>query len=118
MVSQIDPLLMRELIALGDRLTEDRLYEIAVSEIEKNEFDGVAKALALEEAEGDEKKGRAFYAKHRVRRIRDILTQEALVAAQEQQVQDEDARERQEWSRGIVAIVVLVCVLVGIALFT
>ena len=60
MVQEIDPALMSELIALSNRVTEDRLYEIAVEEIERNEFDGVAKALALEEAEGDEKKAEHF----------------------------------------------------------
>ena len=84
MAKGIDPTLMAELIALGDRVTEDRLYEIAIEEIERNQFDGVAKALALEEAEGDEKKSRAFYTKHRVRRIRDALTQQAVVVAQEE----------------------------------
>ena len=44
----IDGDLFKELIALGDRLTEDRLYEITVQEVEKYIFDGVAKAKALE----------------------------------------------------------------------
>ena len=57
---KIDPDLLNELIKLGDRLSEDRLYEIAVSEVEDNQFDGVAKAKALEEAEGDQNKARAF----------------------------------------------------------
>ena len=75
---------MSELIALGDRVTEDRLYEIAVDEVERNELDKVAMALALEEAEGDEKKSRAFYTKHRVRRIKDAIAQQAVMAAQEE----------------------------------
>ena len=36
---EIDEELLKELIALGDRLTEDRLYEIAVQEVEENIFD-------------------------------------------------------------------------------
>ena len=84
MAKGIDPNLMSELIALGDRVTEDRLYEIAVDEVERNELDKVAMALALEEAEGDEKKSRAFYTKHRVRRIKDAIAQQAVTAAQEE----------------------------------
>ena len=84
MAKGIDPNLMSELIALGDRVTEDRLYEIAVDEVERNELDKVAMALALEEAEGDEKKSRAFYTKHRVRRIKDAIAQQAVMAAQEE----------------------------------
>ena len=84
MAKGIDPNLMSELIALGDRVTEDRLYEIAVDEVERNELDKVAMALALEEAEGDEKKSRAFYTKHRVRRIKYAIAQQAVMAAQEE----------------------------------
>jgi hypothetical protein len=69
-----------ELAKLDDRLLEDRLYEIAVEEIERGEFDGVAKARAFEEAEGDDKKSRAYYVKHRVRRIRDLITAAAIEA--------------------------------------
>lgn len=79
----IDEELLKELIALGDRLTEDRRYEIAVQEVEENIFDSVARVRALEEAEGDEKKARAFYAKHRVRRIRDKISEQALIAEAE-----------------------------------
>ena len=50
------------------------MYEIAVDEIENDNFDKVAQALAFEEAEGDEKKARAFYTKHRVRRIKDEIS--------------------------------------------
>jgi hypothetical protein len=85
MPAKIDPDLLNELLDLGDRLSEDRLYEVVVQEIEVNDFDAVAKARALEEAEGDGNKARAFYTKHRVRRIRDILAQQAFVAEQEAQ---------------------------------
>ena len=62
-----------ELSKLTERLVEDRFYELALSEIEENSFDTVAKAKAFEEAEGEEKKSRAFYVKHRVRRMKDEL---------------------------------------------
>ena len=94
MAKGIDPNLMAELIALGDRVTEDRLYEIAVDEVERNELDKVAMALALEEAEGDEKKSRAFYTKHRVRRIKDAVSQQAVVVAQEKLRTEELENER------------------------
>ena len=56
MPDKIDATILKELIDLGDRLTEDRLREIVIAEIESNEMDGVAQAYALEEADGDEKK--------------------------------------------------------------
>ena len=46
-------------------------------------MDGVAEAYALEEAEGDEKKARAYYTKHRVRRIRDLIAEESIRTASE-----------------------------------
>ena len=102
---KIDPDLLNELIKLGDRLSEDRLYEIAVSEVEDNQFDGVAKAKALEEAEGDQNKARAFYTKHRVRRIRDLIAEQALMAeasrvqAEEERVKAEEERVQAEKQR-------------------
>jgi hypothetical protein len=70
----MDRKILKELSELNNRLAEDRMYEIAVDEIENNDFDKVAQAIAFEEAEGDEKKARAFYTKHRVRRIKDEIT--------------------------------------------
>ena len=96
MAKGIDPNLMSELIALGDRVTEDRLYEIAVDEVERNELDKVAMALSLEEAEGDQKKSRAFYTKHRVRRIKDAIAQQAVMAAQEELEAAERVRAEKE----------------------
>ena len=83
MTDKIDPTILKELIDLGDRLTEDRLREIVITEIESNEMDGVAQAYALEEADGDEKKARAYYTKHRVRRIRDLIAEESIRTASE-----------------------------------
>ena len=56
--------LLKELIALGDQLTEDRLYEIAVQEVEENIFDGVAQAKALEAAKGRRKKRHALFTRN------------------------------------------------------
>ena len=95
MLINIDEELLKELIALGDRLTEDRLYEIVVQELEQNIFDSVAQAKALEEAEGDEKKARAFYTKHRVRRIRDLISSIAVV----KRAQEEEDRLQAEKKR-------------------
>ena len=75
--------LLQELAELSDRRTEDRMDEIALSEIKNNELDPVAQAKAFEEAEGDPIKSRAFYTKLRVRRVRDELnafTAELVIA--------------------------------------
>ena len=52
---------LTELIDLGERRSEDRLYEVVIDGIERDELDSVAKAKALEEAEGGQNKARAFY---------------------------------------------------------
>lgn len=85
MSDEIDPAIILELLALSERAQEDRLYEMAINEIELNELDKVAMAFAFEEAEGNSKKSRAFYPKHRVRRIRDALIQ-AAINLEEQEV--------------------------------
>ena len=95
MTDKIDPTILKELIDLGDRLTEDRLREIVIAELEGNEMDGVAQAYALEEADGDEKKARAYYTKHRVRRIRDIIAQESIIAEEERAEAEERAKQKQ-----------------------
>ena len=95
MTDKIHPTILKELIDLGDRLTEDRLREIVIAEIESNEMDGVAQAYALEEADGDEKKARAYYTKHRVRRIRDLITQESILAEEERAEEEERAKQKQ-----------------------
>lgn len=76
----MDKKILEELMALDARLQEDRLYEIALSELDTQSFDPVAKAKAFEEAEGDAQKAKAFYIKHRVRRIRDQLVAEGVEA--------------------------------------
>ena len=95
MTDKIDPTILIELIELGDRLTEDRLREIVVAEIERNEMDSVAQAYAFEEADGDEKKARAYYTKHRVRRIRDLIAEEGIRAAEERAEAEEKAKQKQ-----------------------
>ena len=91
MAEKIDPAILK-LIELGDRLTEDQLREIVMAEIERNEMDSVAQSYALQEADGDEKKARAYYTKHRVRRIEDMIAQESIRRKQEK----EDAEEREK----------------------
>jgi len=90
----MDKKILKELSELNNRLAEDRMYEIAVDEIENNDFDKVAQAIAFEEAEGDEKKARAFYTKHRVRRIKDEITYfvTELAAHIEAEAKKEDQR--------------------------
>ena len=80
------------------RRREDRLYEIVFLEVERNEFDGVAKALAFEEAEGDEKKARAYYTKHRVRRLRDDLIEQSIIAEGKNQLQRASLNEAKKIS--------------------
>ena len=99
MTDKIHPTILKELIDLGDRLTEDRLREIVIAEIESNEMDGVAQAYALEEADGDEKKARAYYTKHRVRRIRDLIAEEIIIAEE----QRAEAAKRAKAAAGAMA---------------
>ena len=75
---KVNQVRLQELIKLGDRLSEDVLYEVAVNEVESDQFDKVAQSKALEEAQGDHQKARAFYIKQRVRRIRGELDNELL----------------------------------------
>lgn len=96
MTDKIDPAILKELIELGDRLTEDRLREIVIAEIERNEMDSVAQSHAFQEADGDEKKARAYYTKHRVRRIEDMIAQESIRHEQEIAAAEEKEKERIE----------------------
>lgn len=97
-----------ELASMSERVFEDRLYEIAIDEIQNNEMDPVSEARAFEEAEGNKEKARAFYTKHRVRRLRDHLLQEIDSAKRyhdeemrRRKIQEqEEARER-EWLRNM-----------------
>ena len=68
---------------LSDRLAEDRLYEVVADEIDRSELDPVSKLRALEESKGDERLAKAIYAKHRVRRLKDLAAEYALIQAAE-----------------------------------
>ena len=87
--------LLEELRNLSERLAEDRIYEEVLTEIELNNFDAVAKARALEEAEGHEQKARALYIKHRVRRIND-LSAEYSIWLEQQRASEEEAKKRRD----------------------
>ena len=93
MAEKIDPAILK-LIELGDRLTEDQLREIVMAEIERNEMDSVAQSYALQEADGDEKKARAYYTKHRVRRLKDMIAQESI--RNEKEKADAEEKEKKE----------------------
>jgi len=60
------------------RLEEDALYSAVLDEISRGEFDLIAQARSLEEAEGERERARALYIRHRIRRIRDIFELEQL----------------------------------------
>ena len=118
-----------ELSKLTERLVEDRFYELALSEIEENSFDTVAKAKAFEEAEGEEKKSRAFYVKHRVRRMKDELAAFILNEAEKQKSQNElDKKQaaiaadkakqlvRQNGLSSVYVLIFVFCVLIPVIL--
>ena len=67
-----------------------------MAEIERNEMDSVAQSYALQEADGDEKKARAYYTKHRVRRIEDMIAQESIRRKQEKEDAEELDKQRIE----------------------
>ena len=66
---------------LSERLAEDRLYEVVAEEIDRKDYDPVSKLKALEEARGDEQVAKSVYAKHRVRRLKDLSAEFELIAA-------------------------------------
>jgi hypothetical protein len=118
-----------ELSKLTERLVEDRFYELALSEIEENSFDTVAKAKAFEEAEGEEKKSRAFYVKHRVRRMKDELAAFIMNEAERQKSQNElDKKQaaiaadkakqlvRQNGLSSVYVLIFVFCVLIPVIL--
>lgn len=69
------------------RLEEDALYSAVLDEISRGEFDLIAQARSLEEAEGVRERARALYIRHRIRRIRDVfeLEQKDLKVAEPQE---------------------------------
>ena len=73
---------------LSDRLAEDRLYEVVAEEIDRREYDPVSKLKALEEAKGDEQVAKAIYARHRVRRLKDLAAEYEIIQAAEKMEQE------------------------------
>jgi hypothetical protein len=125
----MDHITLIELSKLNERLIEDRFYELALSEIEENSFDTVAKAKAFEEAEGEEKKSRAFYVKHRVRRMKDELAAFIMNEAERQKSQNElDKKQaaiaadkakqlvRQNGLSSVYVLIFVFCVLIPVIL--
>ena len=88
MASDREKRLLQEIAALSERLAEDRMYEFVAEELHNNELDPAARMRALEEAEGDQNKADALYAKHRIRRLKDLATEQAIAEA--------DAKRRRE----------------------
>jgi len=78
-----DQKIANELKEVTGRLAEDLMYQLVIDEIERSDLDPVAKVQALEEAEGDEAKANAFYPKHRIRRVHDMIKAIALEAETE-----------------------------------
>lgn len=88
--------LFEELRSLSERLAEDKIYEKVIAEVEDAELDAVAKAKAFEEAEGDDQKARAFYIKHRVRRIRDLAAEYEIWVQQESVMRESIRKEQRD----------------------
>jgi hypothetical protein len=71
--------LFGDIVALSKRLANDRLYEIVAEEVAQDELDPVAYLKALEKANGNEERARANYARHRIRRLKDLAAQYAII---------------------------------------
>lgn len=85
---------------LSERLAEDRLYEVVAEEIDRREYDPVSKLKALEEANGDEQVAKAIYAKHRVRRLKDLAAEYEIIQAGEKM--EEEKRRKKKAEKGIL----------------
>lgn len=94
----VDDKIFQTIHALDGRLDEDALYEKVLIELKNGEIDIVAEARATEEASGEKQKARAFYIKHRIRRLRDLAVanelSEHLSALEEEQRQKEFDKEQ------------------------
>ena len=102
MLTYRDQKIADELKAVTGRLAEDLMYQLVVDEIDRSDFDPVAKVLAMEEAEGDEAKANALYPKHRIRRVQDMMKAIALDAEAEQLKVEKDTRtklKKEEWRK-------------------
>ena len=94
MLTSRDKKIADELKEVTGRLSEDLIYRLVLDEIERQDFDPIAKVQALGEAEGDEIKANALYAKHRVRRIHDFMKAIALEAETERLKLEKDTRTK------------------------
>ena len=96
-----DDAILKKILELQQRLAEDALYEKVLAELKKGETDFIAEARAVEEAQGEKEKARAFYIKHRIRRLKDIdladiIEREAVRAQKEAQREAERAKVKEE----------------------
>ena len=94
MLTSRDQKIADELQEVTGRLAKDLMYQLVLDEIERQDFDPIAKVQALGEAEGDESKANALYTKHRVRRIHDIMKAIALETETERLKLEKDTRTK------------------------
>jgi hypothetical protein len=98
---------LKKILELNQRLTEDSLYEKVLDELKNGETDIVAEAKALEEAQGAREKARAFYIRHRIRRLKDIelagfIEREALRAQERAQQEDIERKRKEDENRNFL----------------
>lgn len=99
-----DDTILQKIFEMDRRLAEDALYETVVTELKNGWTDIVAEARAMEEAQGEKEKARAFYIKHRIRRLKDahladIIDREAQKEADKaksEELKSNIERKRQE----------------------
>ncbi len=102
-----DDAIIKKILELNQRLAEDSLYEKVLDELNKGDTDVVAQARALEEAQGEREKARAFYIKHRIRRLKDIelagfIEREALRAQERAQQEDIERKRKEDENRNFL----------------
>jgi len=87
-----------DISSLSKRLADDHLYEIVAEEISPGDLDPVAQLKALEKANGNEERARANYARHRIRRLKDMAAQYVIMEQVEAERQTEayEASQRLE----------------------
>ena len=96
-MKQTDEEIIREIENLSERLAEDRLYKITLHEVEQGDYDPVSRARALDDSDGDDRKVRSLYIRHRVRRLKDLLLAQQLEhRAHEKAKAEKQARDQEE----------------------
>jgi len=85
-----------DIAALSKRLADDRLYEIVAEEISQGDFDAVAQLKALEKANGNEELARAGYARHRIRRLKDLAAEYAIIEKVQRKADKEAEQNRHD----------------------